>query len=83
MGYPCDTFNKVFSARHLPRVSRHGYFFLYGKKDELLAEVKPERRAPMLNSGDNAVEFSRNAAESRRPRTRVTVIAAGEFLEVD
>ena len=53
--------------------------YLYGKKGELLAEVKPEGGVPMINAGENTVTFSSNA-EGEASRARVTLFMIGETL---
>ena len=54
--------------------------FLYGKKGELLAEVKPEGEVLLLGQGDNDVVFSCDGEGGVPPRARVTVVAVGEVL---
>jgi hypothetical protein len=54
---------------------------LYGRDGAMLAEVKPEGGAPVLNAGDNTVEFSCDAPTGVNARAEVTVIAQGEPLK--
>lgn len=50
---------------------------LYGPQGELLREVKPEGRIPMLASGENAVEFHVGTLPGVSARANVTVITQG------
>lgn len=60
-----------------------GACYLYGKKGELLAEITPEGTVPLLNPGENTIQFSCNSGEENNPRARVTIIAAGDVLSVN
>ena len=53
---------------------------LYGRKGELLADLKPEGDVPILNPGPNEVTFTCEAVPGVNVRARVTVIAAGDSL---
>ena len=50
--------------------------FLYGKKGELLAEVKPEGEIPVMQAGDNTVTYS-VYAEDKVSRALVTLFTVG------
>jgi hypothetical protein len=50
---------------------------LYGPQGQLVREVKPEGPIPMLDPGENRVEFRATTAGSS-PRAHVTVITQGE-----
>lgn len=53
---------------------------LYGPKGELIGEVTPQGQVPMLEPGDNTVEFRCNGPDGVTPRARVTVISRGNAL---
>lgn len=50
---------------------------LYGAKGELISEVNISGEIPMLNAGDNAIEFNCERNEAVSPRVQVTVIGEG------
>lgn len=54
---------------------------LFGPKGELLCEVKPEGALPILESGDNQVEFTCEVPGDVSARANVTVISEGEPLD--
>jgi len=56
---------------------------LYGPKGELLREVAPEGDMPVLEAGDNRVEFTCDARGGVSARAYVTVISYGEPLRMD
>jgi hypothetical protein len=53
---------------------------LYGPKGERLQAVGPGVPWPMLQAGDNAVQFSCSPGTGPSPRVRVTVFCRGELL---
>ena len=53
---------------------------LYGTKGELIREITPEGEAPLLEPGDNRIEFACDASDGVNPRAYVTVIGQGEPL---
>ena len=55
---------------------------LYGPKGELISEVHPEGEAPILEPGENEVEFACEAPPDVSPRARVTLITQGEALPI-
>ena len=53
---------------------------LYGPKGELISEVEPQGDVPILESGENRVEFTCDAPANANARTYVTLISQGEPL---
>jgi hypothetical protein len=53
---------------------------LYGPQGQLLREVKPEGRPPVLEPGENQVEFRAKTAGGAAPRANVTVISRGTAM---
>ncbi len=55
---------------------------LYGSKGELISEVKVQGNIPLLQAGDNTIEFNCKSDENVNPRVRVTVIGEGTPLKM-
>ena len=53
---------------------------LYSAMGEVLADIKPIGAAPMLDPGDNTVEFGCECPQSVTPRANVTVISASSEI---
>ncbi|MFC1453398.1 hypothetical protein ACFLSJ_08660, partial [Verrucomicrobiota bacterium] len=53
---------------------------LYGRKGEPLAQVTPQGDIPILDEGENEVEFACGSKPGIAPRAHVTVIARDEEL---
>ena len=54
---------------------------LYGRKGELLQEVKVDGTIPMLAAGENAISFNCDGPEDINARVQVTVISEGKPLK--
>ncbi|MBX2922686.1 MAG: hypothetical protein KF746_10880 [Chitinophagaceae bacterium] len=50
---------------------------LYGAKGELISDIKIKGNIPILNAGDNEIEFNCESNENVSPRVQVTVIGEG------
>lgn len=53
---------------------------LYGPQGELLGEVQPEGEVPVLEAGENRVQFTGDVSPDTSARAYVTVISQGEPL---
>ena len=53
---------------------------LYGPKGELVADVTPEGDVPVLEPGENRVEFQCECDDGLRPRAYVSVVSQGDVL---
>jgi hypothetical protein len=53
---------------------------LYGRNGEVIANVSPEGRSPLLRTGPNQIQFSCASADGPAPRVRLTVVPQGQPL---
>lgn len=51
---------------------------LYGPKGELISEVTPQGEVPVLEEGDNQIEFNCDVSPDVSARARVTIISKGK-----
>ncbi len=53
---------------------------LYNKSGGLIGDIKPQGEVPIMEAGENRLEFRCDAPAGTNPRARVTAIAQGEVM---